>query len=288
MDAQRTGPANGGVSGRRATSRFILYNALLWLAVFFAGVAYLSFIREYGTGLTTRYNAQTLVNSAAEAHAQGDAFQATQQLRRALETYPSIAGAIVDRFGADLLGLPVLRAELRAAMNTPAAQRDIPAVQRAKFHILQGELAEAEAVLEEASGRSRQDPGAWLLLVRIRLERGDPAAAHDAFARYWAAAPHSREPAVTAILGEDGPGEGESVPPLVLYRLLHVGLWDEAFALAATLRENNPDIAEGWRIAGLEAEVNGAREEAIAHYERALELLPNHLAARQGLERLTD
>jgi tetratricopeptide (TPR) repeat protein len=50
--------------------------------------------------------------------------------------------------------------------------------------------------------------------------------------------------------------------------------------------EHHPDWAEGWESLGDVAAARGLREEAIRHYERALELAPDHPRILRSLEAL--
>lgn len=63
---------------------------------------------------------------------------------------------------------------------------------------------------------------------------------------------------------------------------------DTATALAFFRRnvEDHPEYAEGWESLGDVAAARGLREEAVRHYERALELAPGHPRIQASLERI--
>ena len=157
----------------------------------------------------------------------------------------------------ELEGLIIELMENPAAAGADLSQEEVALVIGAGLWAL-GRIEEAIASLASASG-----PDADYLLGRCYLETGHYDRAAEAFERAQKGKAATKR--LAALGHAEAVGRG--------------GRPDAALTEARSLVRSYPDDADAHYVLGLSYDLNCRHEEAIAEYEKALELEPGHAAA---------
>ncbi|MCC6142704.1 MAG: hypothetical protein IT368_02745 [Candidatus Hydrogenedentes bacterium] len=261
--------------------QYILYNLGIWFATALAATLLIVAVRQYGTQVTAHREAENLLVEA-KALLQGNAaFECQRAVEEAVRVYPPIAGQVVEAFGDQLLGLPVIHARLRATRQTAAAVFS-PRGQ-ALLDVLNYPPAKAIARVAEISGQAA-DPAPQLWYARLALDQGDIPGAAQAFTRYWESQPDRRQ-AVRRELTSGKPADAIA-NGAVARRLFHAGLWTETFFAVEQARKQGFERPSFGYYDGVKLEVQQKPDEAAAAYANVLATTPDYRPAQLALARL--
>lgn len=211
---------------------------------------------------------ESLVASAKDYLAKGDAKAAVIQLKNALQKNPDIAEArfLLGRASLDTGDVPAAEKELRKALELKYPPEEV-APPLARAMVAGGQYKPA---IDEFGGVSVASPQGvaelQAALAQAYLATGNAAKGQAAVAAALAAQP-------------------DHGPAILVDARLKAGSGDIEGALASidAAIARNPRFVEGWLFKG---ELENARKQpdaAIAAYRKALELEPNYLAAHSAL-----
>ncbi|MBI5093508.1 MAG: tetratricopeptide repeat protein [Candidatus Hydrogenedentes bacterium] len=225
-------------------------------------------------------------SAATVAEPQSDGNQSTW--RRSIDAAPYFANA-ATAFGLDYV---YRRMALGQTEPQPRAACEF-ALGRAIM--AQGRLAEAVEHLDGALNYAPEYAYAWFTKGECLWALGEFKSAVDAYAKAAAVKSAGGKGAYAARLnamalrieeiGQQNPPSPEAL--LEAARLWRIqGAWDKALALYQTVAASSPSEADARFHLGVDAEIRGRADQAIAEYETALRLLPNHYESALRLQRL--
>jgi tetratricopeptide (TPR) repeat protein len=264
--------------GRRLT-RYIAYNATLWVAVALVGALVLTGARQYGHAAMARQTALHLLDGALKAAERGALYEAQRTIREALAAYPPISPEVAAEFGRTMTGMPLVRAEMLRLDKDGAA----PLGEAGRLTLLLAGGPTRELTL----ARPAPDAGeSNLSLGRTKLTQGDVTGAAQCFNMYWAGQDARRAEIAAKLLAKNTKSGADAYA--AGKRLLFNGLLPEAMAAFDRARAAGYENADLLFWKGAAAELDGRRDEAQASYAEAIKLLPNHrlaLVRTKALER---
>lgn len=260
--------------------QYLVYNLGIWAGVAVIGFLLITGVRQYGSDLTARRGAGDLLAQARTLLDSDAVFECHRTVEEAIRLHPPAAAAAIKEFGPALIGLPLLRARLRAALET-APEAASP---RAAAMLALLELPPDAALPALSEVRPQEVPEIHLWKGRVALDLGDIPAAARHFERHWSQARRDRAAAARTLLGERNLPEDARAD--AVRRLFHAGLWREAFAAVAEARQAGAEAPEFAYYEAVAIEIEEGPETARAAYEKALEAAPGHIPAMKRLHLL--
>jgi hypothetical protein len=261
--------------------QYILYNLGIWFGTALAAMLLIVAVRQYGTEMTARSEAERLL-AEAKALLQGNApFECQNAIEQAVRVYPPIAVQVTEDFRGQLLGLPVVHARVRKLLA--ASPEQFPPHTRALLDILNSPAPVAAQALAGLDG-SAANADLHLWRARFDLDQGDIPAAAKAFSAYWQSQPERRQ-----TLRRDISGSREPEPAAyaaIARRLFHAGLWNETFVMVEQARKRGIERPSFGYFDGVKLEMLQKPEEAAAAYERVLAITLDYRPAQLALARL--
>ena len=252
--------------------KYIIFNAGAWLATLVVGLFLLVLLREFGSRLNTRHEANALLAKARAQLQAGNTSDAQRSAVNALAVTPSIAPGILESFGGYLLGMPLLDERLQQVLSIQKPQDAV----LAEYELLTGkpELALEPLRRYEQSGGKRPEPYLWL--GRLYADSGDFSSAQKAYAVFWKLSKSAYGIGPTEWIGKNA-GSG---PPLDrAWRMFRVGLWN-GIADVVPSEEVKP---ERLFYQALSYDLNGDTAGATTLYAQLLNERPTHLPAIKRL-----
>lgn len=259
---------------RRHRVQYLAVNALAWVCLLVVGGALIFAAARISRAHIRTADIQARVEAGLNVFRQGDVLAAQQQLLNIIRAHPSASSIVLNHAENDLLGMPQVYTALRSDAS-------IKGIDRVRLLLLSGDTIGAVAMMEGLDSRDALPREGYLWWARILLDQGDVEGAQVRFGNYWQGHGHEREKATAALLEDDR--LGRSLPEQ-FYALLWTGLWEEAFALTAD--EENNLTEDTALLRALEADLKGAKSEALQQYQAILKTTPNNRLSRQRAEAL--
>ncbi len=267
--------------------RYITYNICVWLTIFFFGATFLVAIRHYGRQFAARHDASKLVDEAEAAYDLADFNSTQQKLISAHLKAPEIWSDIVERFGPRIAGLPNVMVAMerdfgRQESTKRYAKPDTLVVSR--YLLATATQERAEEALSRYSKAGGNKPESHLWLARLALDKADFESAQPQFDDYWDAV-GGRAPLVQDIKERYGVLTGPDLAKTGLH-LFEMGLWREAFEVAATARMMRMTSPETRFLDGVFHDLDDQKAEAIEAYYDVIAERPGHLLSLKRLAAL--
>ena len=257
--------------------RYIAYNIALLVLITLCALLALTLMRQYGTTLTRRHDADTLLQQAHTSFQQNALFECQRTLERALATDASIAEDVINTFADNLLSLPNIQLRLHELL----LQHKITLSKTAHGQLALYSAQPQEAQKNFQKGAENGEITALHWLGQLHLEKGELLKAQDCFTRYWSHYPELRQKLYEDILS---PAPKNAIEHQRNgQRLFQIGLWREAFKAFDNARKKGAQNADLDFFAALELELNQHPEKAIPRYRAILQKLPTHYRSLQRL-----
>jgi predicted Zn-dependent protease len=262
-------PSNKSMKRRNAM------HVIVWCFVALLALIFLSELRQYGQAAVMRYNGYHSLETAWVDYAGGNTSDAQYAITRLARAQPRFEDDVIRKFGQHLLAMPTALQQLFPEDDQPSDDTDHAILGL----IFAGDTDQAAERIDTALDRNVLSRAVVLWRAHEAMRKGDLDAARNAYEWYWKDHVDQRLTVSDRIVVQEATLEER------VNALLWSGLWDEAIAVSASVRDAREEPI-ALLCAGISAELNGDVETARSSYEKVLVNRPTNHLARLRIDKL--